>query len=298
MASPFFDLPPAQRNEIYELAAEDVHTVCVLPTQSGHVATQRPLQSVCRQLRREFGGHLAQTTPKAATTTTIIGHVVDFNFTPLMAYLKRIPAGTQSVNMDFRMFSGARKLHIDLTVTKAWCRNPDTASLVKWVKWLRKQMAAGARMTPRDVTYHISEIQIGEPDTLPIDLFGPREGGWMLPIGDALRAKLVEDKEREREAAERASTIAAILAEGDYVFESELDAPANLTHVDIVTVPTYEREDANDNLIGGPANEVGRGGSVKTEDMDEDDDMDDDMDWQAAQPNGGFYMGGLPTGRY
>lgn len=224
--SHFLDLlPPELRIEIYGIAALDVEVVCVPPKPSKRVVTQHPLQAVCREILVEFGGWLTHNLPAGNTgAKTIVARVVNFDFDPLMTYLRKIPKHKVPVEFDFGAYS--RGLRGDLVITDEWCKDADIHSCLKWLKFLKSKVKAGAPFGPEDIWYTVVELpKEGGREILPFDLFTSEVSEWLLPM--LRQQKIIMEREGDvaMEAEARAKNAEAVKAEGIYFPEvSEEDA--------------------------------------------------------------------------
>ncbi|KAK3641084.1 hypothetical protein LTR56_011530 [Elasticomyces elasticus] len=207
--SRFFSIPVELRDHIYEyLLPQTMDVILVQPTGKGlsqnhHVSPYQPLplSQVCEQIRNEVSARAKA--QSFGEVVSVCFHAYDFNFSALQGYLTMLankdPARLSSFKRNGALVT-THTLIVQLSVSDAWCKNPETQSLTNWSKFVRDTASVSATETLAE--YQFSEVEDKDVvrDALSLLAAGPEPDKEALQIAQAFSRWYMfrGDKARER----------------------------------------------------------------------------------------------------
>jgi hypothetical protein len=201
--SHFEKLPAELRDEIYDLAAEDVHTVFIVSRNKKYAISKHPLSKVSRQLREEFGARLLA---KAATPPymPVVAKIVDLDFDAFLTFLKMATGKDDATRMRFGRGMGEKMLRMDMVITADWEPVLERDSFTKMVKWLRSAVKKGQiQISPQDIEYVVERVDVLSNGKVHPALCrkGLDGDGWWGPVQRAIDRFLEYGVSDEQQAA-------------------------------------------------------------------------------------------------
>ncbi|KAK5745456.1 hypothetical protein LTR17_001326 [Elasticomyces elasticus] len=283
--SRLFTLPPEVRDEIYQyLLPQTLDVIFVQATGKGrsknhHISTRQalPISRVCKQVRREVS--VRAVAQSVLQVTNLCFYAYDFNFSALQGYLA-ILAARNPVRLANFLHNGnalntAHTLIVHLTISTAWCEEPNVASLTDWSRFVRGTVMA--TNTQEFAEYHFVEVEDKEiaNDSLILLASGPQPDKEVLQISHALSRWYMFRGNRARE-----QWFMREIHRQDRQVKGEVDRPVPHSAVDEerpLWAPEFNEEESDDS-DSDEESEAGDGSDGSEGGSEEDDEDDSDED--------------------
>jgi len=174
----FLALHPELRNQIYAIFASECQRILVHATgaKGPRVVAGHAISQVNRQLRSEFINKLERQTLN--TPRDIRARVVDFDFSVLIAYLRKVVRRDPQALFEYNPAAAnahRRRLRVELDLTDFWTQQGDVEPLKVWFRFVGinlrqspEQNIVWYELLSQDNKYitmqHLSEFDAASPN--------------------------------------------------------------------------------------------------------------------------------------